>query len=106
MNVLGAISLTLVLSFLTESMIEYFLGTPMDKIEKLKPYRWLLIYAAPIAAVPLAINYQIDLVAWIARLANVEIADSMVGFVLSGLVIGRGANYAHQFVSKYFPQQQ
>lgn len=106
MNVLGAIALTLVLSFLVESMIEYFLGTPMDKIEVLKPFRWLLMYAAPAAAVPIAFHYQLDLIAWIARLAGWEVPVTPVGIVLTGLVIGRGANYAHQFVSKYFPQEK
>ena len=59
------------------------------------------MYVAAIAGVGLAIFYQLDLLALIG-----ELAPSTVGYVLTGLIIGRGANYLHDFVSTYILQKQ
>lgn len=90
------IALALALAFLCESMVEYLFGQIVEHVPKLKPSSWLLMYVAAVAGVGLAFYYQLDLLALIG-----ENAASPVGFLLSGLVVGRGANYLHEFVSKY-----
>src|SRR3990167_5519941 len=105
MNPLVILSVSFALAFLVESMVEWGLGIPMDKIPKLTPYKWLLQYAAAGVGVGLAIFYSLDLIALIAQQAGGEIPITAVGEVLSGLAIGRGANYLHQFVSVYFPDK-
>lgn len=102
-------TLSFLLSFLIESSVEYIFGTPMAKIEKLKPFTWLLMYVAMAAGVGLSFFYQLDLVAllpvWLDSLAEGagSYAPTPVGYVLTGLAIGRGSNYLHQVMSKFFP---
>jgi hypothetical protein len=84
------------LGFLTESMVEYIFGKPMDRYERLKPHRWMLMYLSAAVGVGLSWFYQLDLIALIF-----EGSPTWVGVVLTGLSIGRGANYLHQFVSTY-----
>ena len=89
------IALALALAFLTESMVEYLFGQIIDQVN-LDKLRWLLTSVAAAVGVGLAFYYQLDLLALIG-----DSAPSSVGFLLSGLVIGRGANYLHDFASKY-----
>lgn len=107
---LGTISILIAvafaLAFLTESLVEYLIGTPMDKIPALKPWKWLLMYIAAVVGVALALYWKIDLIAvvanGVAHLAGIEYTwdVSPVGQVLSGLVIGRGSNFLHDFLDK------
>lgn len=102
-------TLSFLLSFLIESGTEYIVGTPMSKIEKLKPYTWLLMYVSMGAGVGLSFYYQLDLIAllptWLAELTkeSAVYSPTPVGYILSGLAIGRGSNYLHQVMSKFFP---
>lgn len=86
------------LAFLAESLVEYLFGTLADKVPLLTPYRWTLMYVSAAVGVGLAFHYQFDLISLI--LGNVL---TWVGMLLTGLVIGRGANFVHQFVSEYLP---
>ena len=94
------------LAFLTESLVEYLFGTLFDKVAKLTPLKWALMYVAAGVGVALALYWQIDLIAVIANgvasMAGVEASwkVSVVGEILSGLAIGRGANFLHDFISK------
>lgn len=99
MNVTQIIGVSLALAFLAESMTEYLFGTLADHLPALAPLRWALQYIAALAGVGLAFFYRLDLIGVIGGLDA-----SWVGFILSGLVIGRGANFLHQFVSQYFPK--
>ena len=83
--------------------MEYFAGTPMDKIPKFKPYKWLLMYVAIAVSIPVSFYYQFDLIALLGGFLGKVMPVSWVGIVLSGLAIGRGSNFLHQFVSKFFP---
>ena len=102
-------TLSFLLSFLIESMVEYIFGTPMAKIEKLKPFTWLLMYVSMAAGVGLCFYYKLDLVAllptWLAELtkSNAAYEPTVIGHILSGLAIGRGSNYLHQVMTKFFP---
>ena len=104
-------SLVSVLTFLNESLVEYIAGTPMDKSEKLKPYKWLLMYLAMVTGVLLSFYFKVDLIAmlpvWLAELLQYKeipaYAPTTVGLLLTGLSIGRGSNFLHQLMAKFFP---
>ncbi len=98
-----ALLIIFALAFLIESSVEYIFGTPMDKIPKLTPYKWLLMYASMAAGVGMTFYYKVDMLSMIGDLAKEPLQATPVGFALSGLVIGRGANFVHQFVSNYLP---
>ena len=98
MNELLILAGAFALAFFTEGLVEYIFGTPMDKIPKLAPFKWLLMYVAAIVGVGLTIHYKLDLMALILK------SDpDMVGIVITGLTIGHGSNFLHQFISKFFP---
>ena len=100
MDNLQIMLLALALAFLTESMVEYLFGQAVDHFEALKPWRWTLMYIAAIVGVFLAYYYKLDLLALIGS------DPTPVGFAFTGLIIGRGANYLHDFVSRYILQKQ
>lgn len=82
---------------LTEGMVEYVFGN----IPKLKPF---LMYIALIVGVALAAVYRVDILASLGLVSPVP----WVGFVISGLIIGRGSNYVNDIVSLYreFPKNE
>ena len=96
MNTAQILAVSLVLAFLTESMVEYIFGTAADRVPKLKPLRWMLIYVAMVVGIGLSLFYQLDLIALISKQE-----PTVVGYIMTGLVVGRGANYLHGIVSEY-----
>lgn len=114
MNPFAALAIAFALAFMAESGTEYIFGTPMEKIEKLKPFKWLLMYVGLAAGVGMSWYYQIDVIALIQAFAGgggaapepplqAVVEATPLGVVLTGLVVGRGANFLHQFVSQYLP---
>ncbi len=93
MDFVATFALILVLAFLTESMVEYFLGW----IVRIKPY---LMYVSAAVGIALAIVYQLDMIAVFFKGAALT---PFAGYVLTGLVIGRGANFVHDIAKNYFP---
>ncbi len=96
------------LAYLAESLTEYLFGIPFDKIPKLTPYKWVIMYLSAGVGVSLAIFYKLDMIYLLSNViseavgAPSPIQVSVVGFILTGLGIGRGANWLHDFVSNYF----
>lgn len=88
--------LALALAFLSESMVEYLFGTLMKKVPMLTSWSWVLMYVSLAVGVWLAFAYRLDLLALIQ-----EDTQTVQGIILSGAAIGRGANFVHDFVSKY-----
>jgi len=95
------LGLALALAAIVEGFVEYFFGQAIDHLSGGDKWRWALIYVAAIAGVGLAFYYKLDLMALIS-----EQESTGVGYFLSGLIIGRGANFLHDFVSKYILQKQ
>lgn len=91
-------ALIFVLAFLVEALVEYFLGTPFEKVEKLKPWRWLLQYIALAVGILGAINYRFDLIAVLGDYFGVEIETTWFGIITTGAVIGRGSNFVHDII--------
>jgi hypothetical protein len=93
--------LALILAFLAESVTEYFFG-PLAKLLADKtgiPLLGDLRYVAALLGVGLCLAYRLDLLLAAGFQADVPVA----GFVLTGVVIGRGSNFLHQFVEQFFP---
>ena len=105
MSTLITLTLAFVLAFFVESFTEYIFGALFDKAPKLTPYRWTLQYLAMAAGIGLAFYYQIDLIAYIVNsVAPDALVASWVGFLLTGMGLGRGSEWLHRFVSKFLPK--
>ena len=103
---LGALGLILFLAFIaTEGIVEFFVGKPFEKVPRLTSYQWLLMYVSGGVGVALTIYYRLDIIAVLAQYLGVEpvIVPGTVGFVITGLLVGRGANYVHQVIDRFFP---
>ena len=106
------LAIAFLLAYLTESLTEYVIGTLFDRIEKLKPWKWIQLYFAMAVGIYLAIFYHLDLVYLLSLLISetvnidVPIQASIVGFVLTGMGIGRGAGWLHDLVDRYFKKPE
>jgi len=79
MNIIGI----LLLSTLIEGTLTYIFG---ENTETSRPW---LRYVSLVLGIVAAIAYQID----IPAMAGLVAVNAYVGYVVSGLIIGRGANY-------------
>jgi hypothetical protein len=102
MNVFSVLAVIFLMAFLVESMVEYLFGTPFDKIPALQPYKWLLMYVAAIVGVAGAFIYRIDILYLLGGFVGAAFDVTFFGMVMTGLSIGRGANYLHDIVDKFF----
>lgn len=80
----------LFLATLVEGLIEYTMGS-----EGTKPFRK---YAALALGVGLAIAYNIDIPTLVGLTGS---TIPLVGNVISGIIIGRGSNYANDIISAF-----
>lgn len=110
-GILVYIGISFLLAFFIETMVEYVFGTPIDNIpalKKLGDFKWLLRYIAAGVGIYFSFYWKIDLVAVVARLIGDAAGSqqawdvSAVGMIISGLTMGRGSNYLHEFLSKHF----
>lgn len=96
----GLFALMLFFGFMaTEGTVEYLLGTPMDKIPKLAPFKWLLMYVSVALGIFFAFYYELDVVVLFG------LASSWLGMVLTGIVMGRGANFVNDLWQKFLPHK-
>ncbi|KKQ62544.1 MAG: hypothetical protein US85_C0025G0012 [Candidatus Shapirobacteria bacterium GW2011_GWF1_38_23] len=86
MSVLGILAIIFLLSFLVEAMVEYIFGKLFDHVPVLVPYKWLLQYVALGFGVLGAFIYKFDVI------------------TITGLAIGRGSNFIHDLIKKFFQQ--
>jgi len=107
-KVVGMIIVIMAVAFLTESTVEYIFGTLTKNVEKLEKFKWLSLYVALLVGVGIAFYYKFDLVALLGETVGLQIPVGYPGIILTGAGIGRGANYIHDFWSKYFkkPDQE
>ena len=82
----------------TEGTVEYLLGTAFDKVEALKQYKWLLMYASAGLGVFIAFYYKVDL------LAYAGLPEGPVGYAFTGVLLGRGANFINDLWQRFFPE--
>jgi len=83
------------LAFLCESLTEYFFADPLARLGIKPAY---LRYVAALVGVALALLYGLDALQTFLSLSP---RIDHLGEVLTGLMLGRGANYVHDFYSKF-----
>lgn len=104
-QVLGTLAVITALAFLVETLVEAVMGRLMDQVPKLTPYRWTLIYFAVAAGIGGAFVYQFDLLYLLAQFVGSPVVHNGFGTAITGISIGMGAGYIHQFISKFFPSK-
>ncbi len=104
MDGLVALGFFILISTLIEGIVEYFVAPIFDQ-NGLAKHRIALLYIPAIFGVLCAVYYKLDLVAALAPVFNVDVPNSVFGQVLTGILVGRGSNYVHQFLSKYLTAQ-
>lgn len=102
MSPILTLALAFILAVSVEGGVEVLLGQPFKFLTKFLPYKeMILTYSGIAAGIFLAIFYQVDMIASLAAFAgDGTIPASTVGFVLSGLVIGRGSNAVNKFINR------
>lgn len=102
----GAVfAIATVLGFLVESFTEYFLGAIFSHLpEAWQKWKWTLMYISAAFGVIVAIHYQVDIVASLMRVFGINHPDEIHGMILTGLGVGRGANFIHDLWSRFFPK--
>lgn len=101
METIGILGGIVALAFLVERLVELVLGLPFEKLPKLKPWSWLLTYAAVAAGIGIAFAYHLDIISLLLPLP-----ETQVGYILTGLVIGCGSEFTHQIIEKFKENRQ
>jgi hypothetical protein len=97
-----AIAGILILATLAESLVEYLIAPAADELADEKPWREIAMrYIAALVGVALSSLYQTDLLAMLGLVAPWP----WVGWVVTGLLIGRGSNFVHDFASRWLSAQ-
>lgn len=89
MNPITFIAAVLLLATFVEGTVEYFLSD----VARLKPY---LKYVALVLGVLVALGYKIDIFGAVGLISPVP----FLGAIISGIIIGRGSNYANDLISR------
>ncbi len=97
--------LALALAFMAESTTEYVFASWIDLLQaahpdlaKVQPLK----YIALAVGLALAFAYSLDL---LREAFGVVASPAWTGIMLTGLAVGRGANYLHDFAVKYLGLQ-
>ena len=89
----GVFFMALVLAFAVEAILEYVFGIWWKPIsDELRPK--VLMAIGLVLGIALCLSYQIDL------LAELGLAPSIIGQLITGALVGRGADYLHGFWKK------
>jgi hypothetical protein len=104
LQVLAMLVVILLMAFMIEAAVEFFIGKAFEKFPKLKPYSWCLMYVAAVAGIAGAMLYQFDMLNLLSRFVDLVPPIPITGFgmVLTGLTIGRGSNAVHDVYKKFF----
>lgn len=106
MNIFGILAVIFLLAFLVESLVEYLFGQAFAHLPAIQPYSWLLMYVSAAVGVAGAFMFGFDLLYLMGNYLAVDwpalAAPSPLGIALTGLAIGRGSNYIHDLVAKFF----
>ncbi len=78
------------LAVLVEGLVQYILGESMET----RPY---LKYVALILGVAVAVAYKID----IPSMVGLATDFTVVNYIISGIVIGRGSNYTNDIITSF-----
>jgi hypothetical protein len=85
----------LALAFLAESLTEYLFAAPLSAARLPAD---VIRYVAVAVGVLLAWAYDLDIT---RDVLGLEPRPALLGVILSGIVLGRGASYVHDFYGSY-----
>ena len=99
------------MAFFVETGVEFLLGDLFNIFPKLQPYKPLLKYIAVAIGIGMSFYFTLDIIALtksiIISFTNPgivpEYVSTPVGIVWTGIAIGKGSNYLHQIVGRFFP---
>jgi hypothetical protein len=102
LSALGPVVVIFLLAALAEGLVEYLVAPWLEGLkgatEKLENVRVMALrYISALVGIGLSLVYGADLLA----IFGVEAGVPYVGSVLTGVLIGRGSNYVHDFVGKW-----
>lgn len=116
MESLGVFGILIILAFLVETLVEFIFGEIFDRFPALTPWKWTLKYIAVIVGVVGTFLYHFDILAISSKViaaltpAGTDppavLAVTWYGMLITGIAIGKGSNYLHQFVSQFFPAKK
>ena len=106
MNILSILGVILLLAFLVEALVEYVFGTLADKVPALQKHKWVIMYIALAVGIVGAFIYDFDLMYLLGQWLGADIVHSNMGIVLTGLAIGRGSNFIHDLVQRFFASNE
>lgn len=95
MQALVPLGTILALAFLCESLTEYFFK---DLLTGLRVDTRYLRYISAVVGVALCLVYGVDL---FGDVLGVAVRFGPMGQVLTGLILGRGSNYVHDFYGRF-----
>ena len=99
MTALSSLAAIFALAFLCESLTEYFFKDLFAAKLDVKYLR----YVSALVGVGLCLGYGLDL---FHDLLGLSPLFGPLGQVLTGLILGRGANYVHDFYSRFIQRAQ
>ena len=107
MSILLILAIVLFIAFLVETLVEFVLAPVFEKVPKLQPFKWVTMYVAIAVAMFAAFLYRLDLVFMLAQFLGVsEIPQTTYGIVITGIALGKGSNYLHDLITRFFVKPQ
>jgi len=97
MEQMGVFFTALVLAFVVEATLEYVLGIWWKPLAN-EVRKKVLMAVGLVLGIGLCLAYGVDL------LAELGLKAGIVGQVITGAIIGRGADYLHQFYARIRPK--
>lgn len=91
----ASLSLILALAFLAETLTEYFFSSLLQGLRLSTSY---LRYISAVVGVGLCLAFGVDA---FASLWGLTPRYGPAGEVFTGLILGRGANFAHDFYTRF-----
>jgi hypothetical protein len=101
-NPLAILFVIFLMAFLVESLTEYLFGQAFEHVPKLAPFSWMLMYIAAAVGVVGAFVYGFDIISLVGIYIGQILPVTWFGILLTGLAIGRGSNFIHDLVVKFF----
>ena len=105
-EIFGTLGIIMGLAYLVETLVEALFGRIVDHFPALQPYKWTLVYIAVAVGIVGAFVYKFDLIFLLAGFSESPVPMTTYGIVITGVSIGMGAAYIHQFISKFFPAKR
>lgn len=105
-KIAGPLVLITAFSFLAETLVEALFGRIADHVPVLTPWKWTLVYLSVGVGLLGAFNWQFDFIQLLGQSVGIEVRITTLGLITTGVGIGMGAAYIHQFISKFFPSKQ